>query len=597
MAFFDLVRDTLVWQVIRLVTGGKVPQFQYYDERRPIVRQKYATGEDVRVSQQYRPSTETQHFHVSRSPPLRRNASDARFKKAARDPYSRGYPFDIANPHNSHWSSDSVDTANSAQLEKTSSQSLQSSQGLHLVEFLADDPENPRNWPLLKKVVASLQICLLIATTYAGASIYTVGSTGIKLQFHVSETVALLGLTTYVVGYGVGPLVWSPLFEIPQIGRNAIYIAALIVFILVQVPIALATNIEMLLAFRFVAGFFGSPILASGGGILMDLYTPRKQFYAMLLWALIGICGPTLGPIIGGFAVEAKGWEWAIWITAWMGTATLVTIVFFLPETSADNILYRRALRLRRATGDRRYICEAQIRAEDTPGKESILTHLVRPFTLVITEPAVFFLQAYGSFIYGLMYIWFEALPLAYAEVYHFELGIQAMALLGLIVGVLVIIPPFFLYYRLKIEPSFDKMGNIVPEKLLIPAMLGCLLPPASLLIFGFTAKSSIHWVIPIVGSTVFTSGAVLLFISFLNYLGESYPDHISSVFAGNELFTSICGGTFPLLVPVLYHKFGILGSSIILAIFAVAYVPIPFVFYAIGAKLRKQSRYANKSM
>ncbi|KAF5525377.1 Caffeine resistance protein 5 [Colletotrichum aenigma] len=590
MPFFDYVRDTLAWQTIRLVTGGTLPEFQYFDERHPLLRQRYVNDSARRNGPQE--TTEAMGSYASRGPALKRNASENRARNATRDPYTRGRSFDEPRLPHSHWSNETLEISN---LEKYSSNSPIANRNFHLVQFLPDDPEDPRNWTGLKKTIVSFQVCLLIACTYAGASIYTVGIAGVREQFGVSEDVALLGLTMFVLGYGIGPMVWSPLEEMPQLGRNPIYVFALIMFIVAQIPIALATNIGMLLSFRFIAGFFGSPVLGSGGGILMDLYAARKQTYAMAMWALIGIGGPTIGPIIGGFAVEAMGWKWTAWITAWMGTTTLVVMLFFLPETSADNILYRRTLRLRRATGDRRYICDAQIKWEDTTGREVFLTHLIRPFTMAMTEPVVFLLTLYSSFIYGLMYIWFEALPMAYEEVYHFDLGTRSITLLGLIVGVLLIIPPFFLYYRKRIEPHFDHLGNIEPEKLLLPAMIGCLFPPASLLWFGFTAKPTTHWSVPIVGSSLFTSGALLLFISFMNYLGESFPDHINSIFAGHEIFTSLCGGTFPLFVPLLYFKLGILGSSILLAIFAVSFVPVPFVLFLKGAKLRKRSRHTRK--
>ena len=51
--------------------------------------------------------------------------------------------------------------------------------------------------------------------------------------------------------------------EIPVIGRSPIYILTLIVFVVLQVPTALASNLGMLLAFRFLTGFFGSPVLAT----------------------------------------------------------------------------------------------------------------------------------------------------------------------------------------------------------------------------------------------------------------------------------------------------------------------------------------------
>merc|ERR1712093_253305 len=68
-----------------------------------------------------------------------------------------------------------------------------------------------------------------------------------------------------------------------------------------------AKNFGMLLAFRFLTGFFGSPVLATGGASLGDMYRPAKRAYAIAVWGLAAICGPVLGPLIGGFAAQHKG--------------------------------------------------------------------------------------------------------------------------------------------------------------------------------------------------------------------------------------------------------------------------------------------------
>ena len=60
---------------------------------------------------------------------------------------------------------------------------------------------------------------------------------GVMQEFGVSQVAATLGLTLFVAGYGVGPLLWSPMSEIPQMGRNPIYIATLCEFL--YVPFAL----------------------------------------------------------------------------------------------------------------------------------------------------------------------------------------------------------------------------------------------------------------------------------------------------------------------------------------------------------------------
>lgn len=84
-------------------------------------------------------------------------------------------------------------------------------------------------------------------------------------RMHISQVVATLGLSLFVAGYGLGPLLWAPMSEVPIIGRNPVYIFTLAVFVALQVPTVLATNLGMLLAFRFLTGFFGSPPLATVG--------------------------------------------------------------------------------------------------------------------------------------------------------------------------------------------------------------------------------------------------------------------------------------------------------------------------------------------
>lgn len=82
----------------------------------------------------------------------------------------------------------------------------------------------------------------------------------------------------------------SPLSEIPQVGRMPIYIITCALFTVLQVPTALATNYGMLMAFRFITGFVGSPILATGGATIADMYAPKKRAYGIAIWGLFAVC-------------------------------------------------------------------------------------------------------------------------------------------------------------------------------------------------------------------------------------------------------------------------------------------------------------------
>lgn len=78
-----------------------------------------------------------------------------------------------------------------------------------------NDPENPQNWSTSKKVFVTGQICLLTTSVYIGSSIYSAGTTSVTQIFGVSQVAAVLGLTLFVAGYGLGPMIWVRTTESP----------------------------------------------------------------------------------------------------------------------------------------------------------------------------------------------------------------------------------------------------------------------------------------------------------------------------------------------------------------------------------------------
>ena len=385
--------------------------------------------------------------------------------------------------------------------------------------------------------------------------------------------------------------------EVPYIGRNPVYIGTLLAFVLLQFPIIYAHNFSMLLAFRFLTGFVGSPVLATGGATLADIYIPQKQSYGIGIWGISAILGPALGPLIGGFAAEVKGWKWTIWELVWLSGFCFVFLFFFLPETSSSNILYRRTLRIRKFTGNTNLKCQPEIDAEGMTGKEILLMVYVRPFTLSFTEPICFLLNLYIALIYGLLYLWFESFPIVFLNIYGFTLGTEGLAFLGLLMGSFIIIVPFFYYNYRYVEPQFSTDGYLRPEVRLKPAMVGAFFIPVCLFWFGWSSRTPIHWIMPIIGSSFFSMGAFLLFNAVLSYLGDAYPKYVASVFAGNDLVRSGFGAAFPLFANAMYKKLGIAWASSLLGCLSIAFIPIPFVLYFYGKRIRHASKMARHDL
>ncbi|EME84151.1 uncharacterized protein MYCFIDRAFT_135024 [Pseudocercospora fijiensis CIRAD86] len=456
-----------------------------------------------------------------------------------------------------------------------------------------DDPDNPHNWSLVTRVFITALICILTFSIYIGSAIYATGIIGISEKFNVSHTVATLGLSMFVFGYGLGPMILAPFAEAPPIGRMPVYIITHLAFLFLNFGVVYAKNIGMLLAFRFLTGFFGSPVLALGGSTLADVWSPKKVTYAIGIWGNFAILGPVIGPLVAGFAVQAKGWKWSIWELIWLNAFCAVLLIFGLPETSGDNILLRRAARIRKMTGEAKYRCSAEIEAEKLNPKDLVVMSLVRPFQLLFSEPILLAQNTYLGLIYALLYCWFEAFPLVFGGIYGFDLGSQGLAYLGLLVGCVLFTPPYFYWIHKYINPHTNDDGTIKPEKRLPAAIVGSLFLPVCLFWFGWSSRQSIHWIMPIIGSVFFSVGAGLLFNALLSYQSDAYPKVVGSVLAGNDFMRAAFGGAFPIFATQMYKNMGIDWGCSMLGFLAIAFIPMPILIYKYGERLRMASKFA----
>ncbi|OJJ69763.1 hypothetical protein ASPBRDRAFT_56567 [Aspergillus brasiliensis CBS 101740] len=383
--------------------------------------------------------------------------------------------------------------------------------------------------------------------------------------------------------------------ELPAVGRSPIYVMTLVVFVFFQFAVIYAKNIGMLLAFRFLTGFLGSPVLATGGASIGDMWNPRVRDYMIAIWASFAIAAPVLGPLVGGFAASAKGWTWTIWELLWVSGFTLVLLFFFLPETFAPNILSRRARRIRRIVNDQRYASESEIEISQVASRDVLFESLVRPFVLCFLEPIVFLMNLYIALIYGILYIWFEAFPIVFEGKHGFNAGQDGLAFLGILVGaVCIALPGYFCWKYYWQSKHVSQDGHLSPEEHLPPACFGAVCLPISLFWFGWTANfASVHWIVPIIASALFAIGGYLIFNSIFCYEAQAYPKYAASVLAGNDFLRSSFGGGFPLFATQMFHNLGVGWACTLLGCLTVVFMPYPFLLYRYGEKIRMRSKYA----
>ncbi|GAA6064615.1 hypothetical protein JCM10212_006569 [Sporobolomyces blumeae] len=456
-----------------------------------------------------------------------------------------------------------------------------------------DDPENPKCFSKWKKIWVSFQICLVTFSVYAGASLITASETGIQQQFGVSQTVSVLTLSLYIAGYGIGPMLWSPLQETPQIGRTPIYIVTLFLFVLFQLPIVLAPNFATILVFRFLTGFMGSPALGGGGASLCDLYDSLHIPYALGVWAMAAVCGPIISPVIGGFAAMNENWRWPVYELIWASGFSLLITFLFLPETYGPTILYKRAVRLRKLTGNDKLITREELDMQDEPSFIKTLgTTVGRAFALC-SDPVVFFCNLYLAFVYALFYLWFESFPILYQDRLGYNAGVSGLPFLGFYVSGAISFVVYVLYQRWHYIPKLLKTNfKVPPEERLELCLMGAPWIGIALLTFGWTGNNPTTWVGPTIGAALYFPGVYYLFQCLSVYLCLSYEKYAASILAGSGLFRALLAAGFPIFGRAFFSNLGIGPASTLLAgISFLLIIPLYFL-YKYGDRLRARSRW-----
>lgn len=194
-----------------------------------------------------------------------------------------------------------------------------------------------------------------------------------------------------------------------------------------------------------------------------------------------------------------------------MSGPVFLLMFFTLPETSAANILLRRAKRLRKLTGNDKLRSQSEIDQGSRTLNSVIVEALWRPVQITFQDPSVFFVNLYSSYLYGIYYSFFEAFPIVYIAKYGFNLGEMGTVFTCIIVGCVIGILTYCSYVYFYLEPDIMKNGLRQQEHRLVPALFSIWLLPIGLFVFGWTSRSDIHWIVSVIGITLFAWGAFVL--------------------------------------------------------------------------------------
>ncbi|CAG8984149.1 hypothetical protein HYALB_00008150 [Hymenoscyphus albidus] len=387
--------------------------------------------------------------------------------------------------------------------------------------------ENPINWPARKKWSSTIILVLMVANIAFCSSIHAATVEGVETTFKCSKIVAKLGITTFLIGLATGTLCFAPISEVW--GRLLVFRFTLGLFVCFNAGCALAPNIQALLIFRFLSGFFGSSAVANTGGALADIWPQSHRSVPFALFATGGSLGPVFAPIVGGFISQAL--------------------------------------------------------------TERYVTTLTQPWMMLFTEPILFTLGLYSACIWGILYLNFTAYPFVFQTERKWDQGVAGLSLLGITLGMTIAtasspwIDDIYCAYTKNLKGP-------KPEARLPHLIFLAWLVPVALFWFGWTATPPTHWMVCISAGVPFGIGFITLFLGANAYLTDCYGRFSASALAAHAVMRLSFSGTFPLFATRLYDELGTPWAASTLGFITLAMAPVPWLFYKYGPKLRSLSKY-----
>lgn len=150
-------------------------------------------------------------------------------------------------------------------------------------------------------------------------------------QFGVPAGSAQMTLSTYILGFALGQLIYGPMAD--SIGRKPVILGGTLIFAAAAVACALAQSIDQLITMRFFHGLAAAAASVVINALMRDMY-PREEFSRMMSFVmLVTTIAPLLAPMIGGAVLIWFSWHAIFWILAVAALLASAMIAFFIRET------------------------------------------------------------------------------------------------------------------------------------------------------------------------------------------------------------------------------------------------------------------------
>ncbi|KAI9739906.1 MAG: hypothetical protein M1818_004962 [Claussenomyces sp. TS43310] len=462
-----------------------------------------------------------------------------------------------------------------------------------------DDPRDPFNWPLRKKlrVIGLALFASLIASM--NGTIISVAHKPINEKFHISDATfpnSYWPVTSWGVGGALFPLVLFPAME--DFGFRPVFLVTYFFFVCLLIPIGLAQNFATLIVVRFFSGGCVQLLSNAVAGIISNVFQEeRARSIPISLYVTTYLASTSLGPVIGSAILQHLSWRWIGYIELiWTG-AFFPIFIIGLPESRGSAILLAKAKRLRRE-GKKAYTAEE---LDHTPFYQVLIKSVQRPLYMLCTESVVFVATLWTAFSLGMIYLFTQSVEQVYGELYGWEAiqagYVQGAIVIGEILGCGLCVFTNRWYYD-SAARNTEVPGTPIPEARLYPSVIGGFFGvTGGMFIYGWTSYPTIHWMAPTVGLAMVGFGTTAVVVSIANYLVDAYSKYAASALGAVGLVENSSIAFLPLAATAMYTNLGFHWASSLLAFLSLALVATPLVVLKWGKEIRSRSPFMKEAI
>ncbi len=199
----------------------------------------------------------------------------------------------------------------------------------------AQDVGYKHRWLVLTVVLIAEMMDLLDST------IVNVGGPALAQKLNATATDLQWVIGGYALALGSGLILGGRLGD--RFGRRNMFLFGLIGFTLASLACAFAPTVETLIVLRFVQGFLGAMLLPQGFGLIRDAFPPSEFGKAFAAYGPAFGLGGILGPIIGGFLIDANifdlGWRAVFLVNVPIGIVATLISIRFVQKSAADRTI------------------------------------------------------------------------------------------------------------------------------------------------------------------------------------------------------------------------------------------------------------------